>query len=413
MRATRLCILVGLLTVLPRPSRAEDALTADRAVQLAQARNGELRALATEIDAADARLRGASLLFQANPELSASVGSRWGEGATRLEYEAGVSQQLELFGQRGARIDVARANKSVAELRLKARRAELAAEVREAFAQSLATEQFVQVAEENVALARETARAAARKLEVGDGSRIEVNTARIDLGRSTRELNGAIQERTAAHSTLKILLGLEPTTVMHLAGDLSGTASAASLDPELLARRAMVERAEVAAARHAVEAAHAEQRFAERDALPRPRLGARYERDEGDHIVLGTLDLDLPVFNQNQAGKGVAAAEAAQAELAFQSIELRVRQQVALAAVRLQAAQDAARSFGRDVVEAATENLALVGTAYEAGKIDLFEVLLIRRNALESRRGYIESQLELRTAEAELAKALGSAEGRL
>lgn len=401
-----------LLVLLPRVVRAEEALTADSAVKLALEQNPELTSLSAEVQAADARLGGASLLFQANPEISGSVGSRSTATGNLLEYEAGVSQQLEVFGQRRSRIDGASAGRSSAEARLKARRSGLAAEVRQVFARALATEQLVEVAQENLGLARQTAKAAEKRLEVGDGSRIEVNTARVDVGRAARELNLALKNRATAHAELRLLLAVEPTMVLRLEGDLKSSAVIALVDPDALVRRALQSRWELSAARQGVEVARAEQRSAGREWLPRPRVGARYERDEGDQVVLGTLEFDLPVFNQNQAGRGVATAQLVQAELALQTTERRVRQEVLLAAVRLQAAQDAAKGFEGEVVEAMEENLRLVGTAYQAGKIDLFELLLIRRNTLETRRGYIEALEEQRAAEAELAKALGADGGR-
>ncbi|HKO92181.1 MAG TPA: TolC family protein, partial [Polyangiaceae bacterium] len=200
MRNYALWMIATLIASLPRVSGAEEALTADKAVQMALERNPELTSLSAEVQAADARLRGASLFLQSNPALSGSLGPHFSAGGSQLDYEVGLSQELEVFGQRAARIDAARAGKSVVELRWKARRSELAAQVRQAFVHALAAEQLVLVAQESLALARQTVQAAEKKLEVGDGSRIEVNTARIEVGRSTRELNVAMRNQATTHA---------------------------------------------------------------------------------------------------------------------------------------------------------------------------------------------------------------------
>ena len=71
-------------------------------------------------------------------------------------------------------------------------------------------------------------------------------------------------------------------------------------------------------------------------------------------------------------------------------------------------AREAARAYEGEVVQAAQENLSLLATAYRAGKIGLFELILIRRDALEARRGHIESVEEVRVAEAEIRRAVGA-----
>lgn len=408
-------IAVGMLIAFARPAVAGEpvTLTADQAVQLAIARHPELASLGGEARAAAARWRGASLLLQANPQVAAAVGPHTGNGGAQLDYEVSIAQQLELFGQRGARIDATRSGKLIADARLQARRAAMAAEVRQAFVRALGSEQHLSLARESLALSRQTVQAAQRRFELGDGSRIEVNTAKIDVARSTRDVNSAVRDRAGAYSELSALVALDATTQLHLDGALTGDSPAVAADAAALERLALESRADLVAARGALQAAQAERRLASREALPRPQVGARYERDQGDHVVMGTLQMELPAFNRNEAGRGVAEAQAMQAEVTLQAMDRQIRREVQLAVLRLRAAREAVGAFETDVVAAIEENLALVVTAYEAGKLDLLELLLVRRNAIEARRGYIEALEELRTAETELAKALGAKDGRL
>lgn len=78
-----------------------------------------------------------------------------------------------------------------------------------------------------------------------------------------------------------------------------------------------------------------------------------------------------------------------------------------LAVARLLAAQAAVSG---DVLAAAQENLALSNVAYAAGKVDFLQLLLVRRDTLEARRGYIETLEVLNDASAQLARAVGSEE---
>ena len=85
-------------------TRAEEPpLPLARAVALALERNLDLRSHAAEVDAAEARVHGASLLFQRNPEVGGAMGTRSNGTSSTLDYEVEVSQAIEIAGQRGAR----------------------------------------------------------------------------------------------------------------------------------------------------------------------------------------------------------------------------------------------------------------------------------------------------------------------
>jgi cobalt-zinc-cadmium efflux system outer membrane protein len=402
----RLLHLPWLLLLFPAAALAGRTLTLNQSIALALEQSPRLLSSRTDAAMAQARLRGAALFLQSNPELEGAVGPRLRAGDTSVDVGLGVSQRLELFGQRGARREVAESELASSTARLEAERVELAAEVREAFARALASEQELRLAEEGRALAEQSLKAAEERLAAGAASRIEVNTALVALGRAARERARATQRRVTAYAQLRLLLGLEPTEALTLEGDLRGTASTPP-SRELLVAQALTQRPEVKAARAELETARAEARLASREALPSPRVGASYSREEGAHIIQGTLGIELPVFNRNQAARGVSAARVAQAEALLGATEQAVRSEVGLALERHQAARAAAEVYSEEVLAALQQNLELVNEAYRAGKVDFLELLVIRREALDARGGLIETLEELNTAEAQLQRALG------
>jgi cobalt-zinc-cadmium efflux system outer membrane protein len=145
-----------------------------------------------------------------------------------------------------------------------------------------------------------------------------------------------------------------------------------------------------------------------REAFPAPVIGARYSREERADILVGTLTFDLPVFNRNQAARGVASASVARAKAQLAAAERRVREEVLLSVERLRIAGEAATAFEGEALAGAEANLGLATKAYEAGKIGVAELLIIRRGAVEARRDHVEVLEELAEAEAELARAIGS-----
>lgn len=166
LASTTLSPIVAVLAlVAAAPSYADEHLHIEDAVRIALERNPDIGSLAAEVAAARARLDGATLLAQRNPEVSVGAGSRRTGGGSSSDLELGVAQEFEVFGERGARIDGARSALAAAEARYRARRVQLAAEVRESFARGLAAEQLLALAREARELAGTVEAAAAKRLE--------------------------------------------------------------------------------------------------------------------------------------------------------------------------------------------------------------------------------------------------------
>ncbi|MCP3099440.1 TolC family protein [Myxococcus sp. K15C18031901] len=399
--------LAALLLVASAPALAARPLTMEQSVALALERSPRLIEERAEAASAQALLEGASRLVQDNPQLQAAVGPRIRDVGNTVEINVGLSQPLELFGQRGARKEAARATVAARQSRLESSKVELAAEVRQAFGAVLASEQALALAQDALSLAEEGRKAAEERLKAGAASHIEVNTARVDLGRAQSERVRAERRRTRAHTELKLLLGLDPSEPITPDGELRADVEPA---PSLasLVEKAVSQRQDVEAARFEHEAAQAESRLARRQALPTPSLGVSYGREEDSNILQGTIGIDLPLFDRNQAARGVSSARERQARENLAALERFARTEVELAFNRYLTAQAAAEVFGGDVLSALQENLSLVTEAYRAGKVDFLQLLIIRRDALDARRGYIEALEELNSAKAQLLKAVGN-----
>jgi cobalt-zinc-cadmium efflux system outer membrane protein len=400
------CILLSLCAS-GAATAQQRTLTLAEAVRLAQEGNPDVRLLAAEIDAARARLAGASLLLQANPAVTATTGPRSSPAGRSRDESFQVLQQLEIGGQRGARIDAAQATLDAAEARFKAARAEVTAAVREAFGRALAARQRAQLAAEALAAAQQGVAAAQERFEAGAAALLELNTARVEVGRMARERGEAERRSAEALGELHLLLGLDPAEALAPQGEL-GVGEPTPEEAPLI-EEALRNRAEIAASRHALDAATAEARLAAREWLPSPRIGASYSREEESDtsIVQGILSFDLPLFNRNQAARGAAAARVIQLETTLEATLRRVRQEVSTALARLHAARAAADGYASDVVKAMEENLELGTESYRAGKIDFLQLLLVRRQTLEARHEYLDVLEELNAAQAQLDRALG------
>jgi len=396
------------LALSPFGAEAED-LTLEEAVTRALASNPEVVAAAADVEVARGHRAGAGLLLQENPELSGAVGprSRPGGAEEDLDWEVSATQSFEIAGQRGARIDATSAALAAADARLAERQAEIAAQVREAFGRVLGAEARAALADTALGLARQAVDAASERHRRGAASLIELNTARVEFGRSNRSQLEARRRRAATVAELKLLLAIGPGDTLSIQGELASLSPVRDLDVAELSAVAARSRPTLIAARYDLESARAEERLAAREAVPSPSIGANYQREEDATIVQGTVAIDLPLFARNQAERQVSRARTQQAEQLVAALERQVSQEVALSVQSVEAARETLAGFEGDVLEALDENVALVNKGYEAGKIDFLQLILIRRETLEARRDYIEALEELNAAEAELDRAVG------
>ena len=174
-----------------------------------------------------------------------------------------------------------------------------------------------------------------------------------------------------------------------------------------LTRRALENRADLAALRREVE--RAEHRVAlERSlAVPNLEVEAFGAREEGDDLLGVSAGIALPVFDRNRGG--IAESEAAVDRVAAQlaAAELMAGREVVAAHGHYQAAAEAVTALDELVVESLGESLRLLERAIEAGELAATDVLLLRRELVEGRRERIEAAGEMWLARIDLELAVG------
>ncbi len=405
-------VLALVVATVAGAARANEQLTLATATERALALSSDIGAAEAEVRAAQARLEGAATFLAANPELSARVGPRDNAGLRTIDYEAALSQRVELGGQRGVRLAATRASVGAAEARLAATRSRVAAEVREALGRASAASQRAAIALESQRFSEQAAAAAERRFQAGDVARIDVNSARVERGRAARGALEAEQERLAAVAELELLLGFEPGMAPEVAPGLEDGSSLPESPLDDLVREALASRRDIAAARLDVAAAEEEASLAARSVIPSPALGISVAREEKATIVLGTLSIELPVFGRNQGERGATVARVQQTRIVVAALERRVTQEVRLAAERARSVRRLLDSYDPATAAALTEDLALATRAYVAGRIEFLRYQQVRRDAVDARRDRIDAVEALNRAAAQLDRALGRGPAR-
>ncbi|HMK64957.1 MAG TPA: TolC family protein, partial [Thermodesulfobacteriota bacterium] len=174
----RLYIL--LLLILCSASEAFP-ITLENALKEALSKNPDLQSMRLEEKVAEGRLEKANLPLAANPLMESYV-----SGKDKLQEEGGgkytnyglkVSQEFEIAGQRGLRIDMAEKERARVALEIKDKERGLRFEVKEAFARALAAKRKEALTQRVVSLQEDLLNFTRLKFQGGEVSGLEVNLA--------------------------------------------------------------------------------------------------------------------------------------------------------------------------------------------------------------------------------------------
>ena len=383
--------------------------------------NPELAAVRLDTAIARGNLRQARLLpFNptANVLLPGSVAGS--------SVNASLSQELEVFGQRGLRVAGAAAGVDRAAAGIADVSRLTLGDVDRAFYRFVAATSRVTLAEEVLGLNARLADVAGRELKAGQISRLDENLAVIELGRSRARALAARREREQAAIELKRLAGLPMTTVVvplldpsihppndttHVRhdADASRADSAQRLSLDDLMSEALARRPDLQATSAQIRQAEAVARLAARSALPNVVVSASTEDGaRGGRTIRPGIGIALPLFNRNQGETQARRAALQQVELERMALLIRVRAEVGSALAAYRTASAEAEGLEATVLRPARENRRLLEIAYREGKFGLPVLILVRNQAIDAEVEYVAAWLAEREARAALDQATGA-----
>lgn len=366
------------------------ALTLEEARTLAFERSPELRIRQADLAAAEADLVSAKT-YPFNPELEASRTRRSGVDTESTDREIGLSQELEIAGQRGKRVATARAALDASQNTFERERQLLAALVETQFADALAARGLNELARYGLEIARELSAFEQRRFDGGASTVIDLNVARAAEARSARQLELARAAEAESLAALAATVGLAPAELASVTGALPGSwpdpPPVAELEAAALARRH-----DLVALRERLESASARIRLERSLAMPNVVVGIANGREDGtDDLDTVSVGLAIPLFQRNQGG--IASAKAAESgdRARLAAGELDARREIASAHSAYVANVRALAALEHGLAGTLEENLELVQKSLAAGKMRPSEVLIFRREFLDGRRELIEA----------------------
>jgi cobalt-zinc-cadmium efflux system outer membrane protein len=398
-----------VMLVLVLAAHPAAAMTLSAAVETALKNNPEIQAVRLETDVAQGRLDQAGLLLKNNPVVEGSVSRKdtLPEGGEKVKnYGLRLSQEFELAGQRGLRVDAARSGREKAIQDIRDRERVLIAMTKDTFARALAAKRKIELAGDAVRLQEELVASAAVKFQTGDISALEQNLAEVELGKARKERMLAEREQREVMLGLQELLGVKPSASFSVEGELPSEAPVIP-DKGKITETAALQRSDAQSAAAEVQQAKSAMKLAGREAIPSVTVSGFYNKDDRMNEAGVMLSFPLPLFDRGQGDRKEAAAKVGQALIKQASLGRAIEGEIEAAHANLAAAAEELSLFKKDVLGKAMENLGLMNLAFKEGKFGFFEVRLAQKDTIDAQFAYLESQVRLQLALNAWEKATG------
>ena len=385
----------------------QQPLTRDAAVQVALLRNARLQAVFEELSIAQADLVQAGAL--ANPVLGVELR---GPGRPSWPLEIHVIEDFMNVATRALRQRVAESEIERAQAEVTQAALALAADVRGAFIAVQAAQQIAEMRATVVEATSASVDAAAGLVQAGNMPDVDLDHERALDGQARLDRALAEAELLERRERLTTLLGVwGEDTSWTIAERLPEPPSleVASTGLETLA---IEQRLDLAASRHAIEAAARELGLTDATALiPSIDAGLHSETEPDGVTTIGpSLDLPLPIFDTGRArvARGQALLRRVQQE--YRALAVEIRSEVRAAYARMLAARTRAEYLRGVLVPLRVRIVEQTQLLYNGMQVGVFELLRSKQEEIDTGRDSLEALADYWQARTELERAVG---GRL
>ncbi|WP_447971277.1 TolC family protein [Nitrospira sp. M1] len=393
------------------PADAMESLSIDQAVEIALETNPDLLATRQELEVARGRKVNAFLFNRFNPTVNGQIWNRKNPGSGNVtDSQVGLSQEIEIAGQRGLRREEAIRNVFRVEAQVKNRERLITGQVKRVFVQTLALKKVLQLRKKIETLNQRIRDASQARFKAGVIPIMEYNLAEIRYGQARKETfvaEAAFQNSLVA---LRRLLGWKTIRAIELKGQLKNSVKVVSL-PKLL-QLAQAQRPDLLMAKREVSRVEAAIDLTRRLILPNPTFQGFYstetEGPEGASTLLGGgITIPFPIFDRNQGELVTQGGKLNQGRHQIVSVTRTIEQEVKTAFQGYQAARQSLEVFEAEVLERIDQNFRFIEIAYREGKIGLLQLIVVQDDLITAQLSYVDSLGEFRTAEVNLEQAVG------
>ncbi len=359
-----------------------------------------------------AEMEAARVVLPSDPEVSGSIGVRRAGGGNGIDYGIGLTQQVEVAGQRRQRRRAANALHHATQARVRQARWSLHQRVHALFHSALVARDRVGAADGLLKFSEAVLTVARQRLEAGETSPLPVRIAEGELAQARQKKLAADAAYLTTRLQLATAVGWRGKNPPDPAGSLVAPRPPPATDG--LVDLAKAHHPELVATRAEVRAAQARVAVEDRSKWGAPSVGVSFDREsdplgpDPESIWKATITIPLPLWQRNRPARARARADLdvanASAAAASTSLEARVRQ----AAVNVEAHGKRIAAYGREILPRFQENLDLLRTAFELGEIDMTGVLVARERFLQIQADALDAYDSYYAAVAELEAVVGT-----
>ncbi len=366
------------------------------------------------LDAMRARRRSASLLLPSNPVVAIDVGRRTSSvEPDSVDWRVALSQELEIGGQRGARIDVAEGEGEAQRGRVQAAQREVAGAALSAYFDALAAQQEKRLADRLVELATALTTLAQARSEIGLSSAVDAEIAGAAAVRLQQGRFAADRRVYATATAMAALVGLDPAAgPARVVGELSAP-PAAETDTTDLVGVALARRADIAVADAERRAQAHRAEMYRRLRFPNPTVSLFAQSDRYNERAVG-VGLAFPIPLPTPIGRRyvgeIAEAEALTQRAAGEVERIRrsVRVEVLVAANAVASRQIEVSAFDSERIRRADDALSAIARELQARRLSVRDALLAEQALVEFLQANLEARRQLCLASVELARVSGN-----
>lgn len=361
----------------------------------------------------EAELQAAAPLLPRDPQLSTSVGPRFGSGGSGLDVQLSLSQQFWIAGQRGLRRTAAERLRDRTEAQLAQTHWLVHWRVHALFHQAIVAREGATAAGQLLVFAESVLSIAKGRHKAGDISPLQVRVAEVEAAQARQAKVAADNAFLSARLNLAEAAGWSAASPPRPAGGLGKPRRAP--DPQRLLELAIKSAPRLRTGKAAALETAARRRLAEREVWPDPTVGVSYVRESDPatggtdaSIALLTVGVPIPVWQRNRGARARALADHHLAVARVERVRSTLRVRVARAAASVTAGADRVAAYGEQILPALERNLELLRRSLELGEIDLLNVVVAQQRFVRIQRDALSAFADYYRAVAQLESVVGA-----
>lgn len=384
------------------PITSLSALSLERALELCDSYHPRLRELAARVEGAEGQIQQSGVL--PNPNLVARVEQVPTRGAPNqfIQPILGISQDLPLGGRRGRARELATAERDAERRALELARIELHRSLRGAFATALYMERVSELQRTIAELAVELVRISEARVSAGDLSPEELSRAELETFRVKAEGAKVEALRLRALAELAAALGLPGVAIDRVSGSLEQGLEIGRAE-RLLTRLETAAPVRLADAR--IKAERARLALIEAERSPDISLDLFYRRLEDDKVDSFDIGVSVPLglFDRREGDLRSARARIEEEESRRRRVRGELERAIRTASASLRGALNRAALLRDEILPRSRVVMRATRARFEAGDIELSELLLRRRDDVAIQLSYLGALREVMVSWAEIS----------